>query len=231
MAAHGVGGKVLGWIVDWLTERKQKVGINGTYSEWRDVLSGVPQGFVLGPLLFLIYINDLDVGIVSKLCKFADDTKLGGRVANALDADGLRADLERIFQWSIDWQMSFNVDKYSVMHLGKNNRNKMGEKILKTSEQEKDLGAIMHSNGKTSEQCGQALKKANAVLGMIKRNITFKSKDNIVRLYKSLVRPRLEYCVQVWNLYLRKDVDKLERVQRRATKLIEGYRHFSYEDR
>jgi ribonuclease P/MRP protein subunit RPP40 len=130
--------------------------------------------------------------------------------------------------------MSFNVDKCTVMHLGKNNRNfeyKMGEKILKTSEQEKDLGVIMHSNGKTSEQCGQAVKKANAVLGMIKRNITFKSKDNIVRLYKSLVRPRLEYCVQVWNPYLRKDVDKLERVQRRATKLIEGYRHFSYEDR
>ena len=107
MAAHGVRGKVLGWVIDWLTERKQKVGINGTYSEWRDVLSGVPLGSVLGPLFCLIYINDLDVGIVSKLCKFADDTKLGGRVANALDADGLRADLKRIFQWSIDWQMSF----------------------------------------------------------------------------------------------------------------------------
>ena len=229
-----MGGNILSWIENWLSGRKQKVGINKTFSKWRDVQSGVPQGSVLGPLLFLIYINDLDVGVVSKLCKFADDTKLGGGVASAVESQKLAKDLEQIFQWSIDWQMSFNVDKCTVMHMGKNNEEfqyKMGTGTLKKSEQEKDLGVTINRSGKSSVQCGIAVKKANAVLGMIKRNITFKSKENMVRLYKSLVRPRLEYCVQAWNPYLQKDIEKLERVQRRATKLIEGFRNLSYEAR
>ena len=80
-------------------------------------------------------------------------------------------------------------------------------------------------------KCAKAVKKANAVLGMIKRNIHFKSKDVIVKLYKSLVRPRLEYCIQAWSPYLKKDIDRLEKVQRRATRMIEGYWDLSYEER
>ena len=89
----------------------------------------------------------------------------------------------------------------------------------------------MDSSGKSTEQCIMAVKKANAVLGMIKRNINFKSKDVIVKLYKALVRPKLEYCIQAWCPYLKKDIDILERVQKRATKMIEGYKNMCYEDR
>ena len=93
------------------------------------------------------------------------------------------------------------------------------------------MGVIIDSSGKVTEQCVMAVKKANSILGIIKRNIHFKSKENIVRFYKSLVRPRLEYCVQTWCPYLKKDIDMIERVQRRATKLIEGYSAVAYDDR
>jgi len=234
LAAHGIGGKILEWIQNWLTDRKQKVGIKKTYSDWQDVRSGVPQGSVLGPLLFLIYINDLDDGVISKLGKFADDTKIGRGVNNENEIETLRNDLKKIFQWSIDWQMLFNIDKCTVMHMGKHNKEseyKMGDSVLKKSQRERDLGVIIDNNGKCSEQCVSAVKRANAVLGMIKRNINFKSKNIMVKLYKSLVRPQLEYCVQAWSPYLRKDIDILERVQRRATKLIEGYSDYSYSER
>ena len=123
-------------------------------------------------------------------------------VTDELEVENLRKDLSKIFQWSLDWQMLFNTDKCTVMHMGKNNREaeyKMGPNILKKSKREKDLGIIIENSGKPSEQCATAVKKANSVLGMIRRNITFKSKGVIVKLYKSLVRPCLEYCVQAWS--------------------------------
>ena len=232
--AHGIGGDMQRWIKNWLADRRQKVCVNKIYSGWQEVRSGVPQGSVLGPLLFLIYINDLDEEVVSKVGKFADDTKMCRGVALDSEVEILRNDLKKMFQWSIDWQMLFNADKCTVMHMGKNNLKheyKLGEKVLRQSKQEIDLGVVVDDNGKSAGQCAKAVKKANAVLGMIKRNIYFKSKDVIVKLYKSLVRPRLEYCIQAWSPYLKKDIDRLERVQRRATRMIEGYWDLSYEER
>jgi hypothetical protein len=199
LRAHGIGGSISRWIQNWLSGRRQKVSINKNYSDWQEVRSGVPQGSVLGPILFLIYINDLDVGVISKLGKFADDTKLGRGVPNEIEIQSLRDDLNKIFQWSLDWQMLFNADKCTVMHMGRNNQKieyKLGDDTLRKSEQEKDLGVVIHHSGKVAEQCILAVKRANAMLGMIKRNIEFKSKDVLMRLYKSLVRPRLEYCIQ-----------------------------------
>ena len=234
LLAHGIGGQILEWVKNWLTGRRQKVGVNKTYSDWECVISGVPQGSVLGPLLFLIYINDLDAGIDSKLLKFADDTKLGKAVATENEVEIMRKDLETIFKWSVDWQMLFNTDKCSVLHMGRSNKEadyKMGLNEIKKITQERDLGVVIDKSGKASKQCAIAVKKANGILGMIKRNIKFKSKKVIVKLYKSLVRPRLEYCIQAWSPYLRKDIDMIERVQRRATRLIEGFSDMSYEDR
>ena len=234
LQAHGIGGRVLEWIDNWLGNRRQKVGVNGVYSNWKSVLSGVPQGSVLGPLLFVIYINDLDVDIVSKLSKFADDTKLARGVGSDSEAKSLSDDLDKIYQWSVDWQMLFNTEKCTVMHMGLDNKEReylLGGKILKKSKQESDLGVIMDATGKASQQCIQAVKKANAILGMIKRNMVFRSKLVVVKLYKALVRPRLEYCVQAWSPYTRKEILMLERVQKRATRLIEGYREYDYETR
>ena len=92
--------------------------------------------------------------------------------------------------------------------------------IIITTVKEKDLGVTMNANMKVSEQCRIAASKGNQVLGMICRNITYKDKSLIVPLYKAIVRPQLEYCIQAWSPYLRKDIDMLETIQRRATKLI-----------
>src|SRR6218665_1632722 len=107
----------------------------------------------------------------------------------------------------------------------------MGDKVLKVSEEERDLGVIMHRSVKPSRQCAEASKKANSTLGMIRRTIVTRDKDTILRLYKSLVRPQLEHCIQVWSPYLKQDMEKLEKVQRTATKMIQGYKDLSYEER
>jgi hypothetical protein len=234
LEAHGIGGQYARWIKNWLADRRQRVNINGKVSGWAEVKSGVPQGSVLGPLLFLIFINDIDDGIISKIWKFADDSKICNRVCNEAEAETIRGDLRKLFQWSEDWQMLFNIDKCIVLHMGSRNQRgkyEMGGKELKSVEQERDLGVIIHQNGKSSAQCSVAAMKANQVLGMIKRNIKWKNMEVMVRLYKALVRPRIEYCVQAWNPYLEKDKILLERVQRRATKMIEGLGNMSYEER
>ena len=109
--AHGIGGKILGWIRGWLSNRQQRVQINGRKSDWGRVTSGVPQGSVLGPLLFIIYINDLETGISSDISKFADDTKIGRPVKNIHDASMLQEDLIRLHDWSEKWEMKFDVNK------------------------------------------------------------------------------------------------------------------------
>jgi ribonucleases P/MRP protein subunit RPP40 len=232
--AHGISGKIVSWIEQWLKNRKQIVAVNKTYSNCIEVISGVPQGSILGPLLFVIYVNDLDVGINSKVCKFADDTKLCRKIANREDIQHLELDLHTLVEWSEKWQMKFNWDKCSVIHMGNRNENyeyTIGGNTIKNSPEENDLGIIVCESGKWSEQCKKAVKKANAVLGMIKRTIKNKTKNNILRLYKTLVRPRLEYCVQVWSPYYIKDIILVEKVQRRALKMIKGFKELSYEER
>ena len=234
LEAHGVSGFILNWIKDWLSSRRQKVCIGHADSEWRPVTSGVPQGSVLGPVLFLVYINDLDNNLISKIGKFADDTKLCKSINNLDDMKDLQNDLDSLHEWSVRWQMTFNTDKCIVMHVGSNNpKNKyvLGNQELKSSDKEKDLGVLMDSSLKFSEQCKAAVKSANRNLGLIKRTVKSRSKEVIVKLYKALVRPKLEYCVQAWRPFLRKDIDSLERIQRRATKMITGCKNLSYESR
>ena len=234
LKSHGIFGDTLTWITEWLNDRRQRVSVNKNLSDWRGVSSGVPQGSVLGPILFLIYINDLDLDLVSKLGKFADDSKLCKNVVTDSDSETLQHDLDNLHKWSQNWQMQFNIDKCSVIHMGHGNKHctyKLGSHLLKSSERERDLGVIIDNSGKVSEQCNVAVKSANSILGIIRRHIKCKNKDIVVRLYKSLVRPKLEYCIQAWSPYLRKDIDMMERVQHRATKMINGLKNVSYETR
>ncbi|KAF2346703.1 Reverse transcriptase domain [Trinorchestia longiramus] len=111
--AHGIRGNYSRWIRNWLTGRTQRVVIHDETSDPALVTSGVPQGSVLGPLLFIIYINDLDVGIISKINKFDDDTKLCHRAFTERDRATIQSDLNRLLQWTETWQMSFNIEKFS----------------------------------------------------------------------------------------------------------------------
>jgi len=128
----------------WLTGRSQRVCLEGMASEWVEVISGVPQGSVLGPLLFLIYINDLDKGIKSLILKFADDTKIFRKIVGDEDLRQLQNDLDLLLQWAEDWQMTFNIEKCKVMHIGNWNLPSacyyMNGYKLAECQEEKDLG-------------------------------------------------------------------------------------------
>ena len=166
LKAHGIGNDVINWIEKWLTHRRQRVIVDGEITNWKSVLSGVPQGSVLGPILFLIYINDLEDDISSKVLKFADDTKVFRKVTNDTDKQSLQDDLEKLVKWSEKWEY------------------KMGDAVLGRTTQEKDLhkGVTFNVDMKVSEQCGIAASKGNQILGLIRRTIMYKEKHLIVPL-------------------------------------------------
>ena len=143
--AHGIQGDAAKWMINWLAGRRLRVCINQSYSNRAPVISGVAQGSVLGPLIFLIYINDLDINIVSKMSKFANDTKLCHRARNPDDIMKLQEDINKLVEWANMWQISFNVDKCSVMHIGHNNMQNnynMSNQQLQTADQQRDQGII-----------------------------------------------------------------------------------------
>ncbi|KAG7166732.1 RNA-directed DNA polymerase from mobile element jockey-like 30 [Homarus americanus] len=216
--------KVLNWIKSWLTDRTQRVSVDGVKSEWGRVTSGVPQGSVLGPLLFIIYINDLDTGISSDISKFADDTKIGRQINSGQDANALQEDLNKLQGWSEKWQMKFNTSKCSVLNIGRTNTYNvysLNNINLEKSTCERDRGVLVSPD----------LRPRKQVLGFISRSVSNKSAEVLLQLYLSLVRPHLDYAVQFWCPNYRMDINSLESVQLRMTKIIPGLRNLPYQDR
>lgn len=231
-----IKGNLLAWITNWLKGRKQRVVLNGKESLWIDVISGVPQGSVLGPLLFLIFINDLDEAapLLQILCKFADDTKLGHPVSTPEEQALLQQQLDAVFKWSKDWSMQFNVDKCKVMHIGHTNQEHeyfMDGKLLKKVENERDIGVKIDQSLKPGVQCREVSRIAMAILNQISRTFHYRDKITFLNLYKRYVRVHLEFSTPAWNPWQIGDINMLEKVQKKAVFMISGLKETTYEGR
>ena len=235
---YGVRGKALQWITSFLKNRSQYVNVNNNLSKKVDVTSGVPQGSVLGPSLFIYFINDLP-DVTSCLIKiFADDTKAYLPIRSTEDQEKLQFSIDKLVEWTDKWLIKFNSDKCKILHLGKNNPKykyhiKEGENISDLTETlcEKDLGIFIDPKLDFNDHITTTIKKARRLNGMLLRNISMKNKSIMVPLFVAIIRPVLEYGVAVWCPHWKKDRKKIEQIQQQYTKRIDGMHKLSYTER
>ena len=227
LAAYGISGQLLAWLRDWLTTRQQRVVLGEHKADWKDVLSGVPQGSVLGPLLFVLFINDLRDELHFPMRMYADDTKILGVIKEPADYARVQADIDACSRWAHTWLMGFNLDKCKVMHVGRGaarsthvysmtDHTTDETETLQVTHLERDLGVLVSDDLKLAAQCRAAAAKANWKFGIFKKAFVSRSERLWQVLYKTHIRPHLEHAIQAWSPYLRGDIAVLERVQRRV---------------
>ena len=222
---YGVEENTLGWIKAFLSNRTQAVSINGTHSSYVPVTSGVPQGSVLGPALFLLYINDITEGVTSQMRLFADDSIIYREITTPNDHKILQEDINRLTNWAHTWQMDFNVDKCYLLSITKKPKPShfnytMNGKLLQRTSSHPYLGVEISDNLSWSKHCDIISRAASKTLGLVMRTLGPCSQTVKSHAYETLVRPKLEYGAAAWNPYTEQDVAKLERVQRRAARFV-----------
>ena len=220
---YGVRGNTYFWVKDFLSDRKQQVIVDGAISDPGPVTSGVPQGTVLGPLLFLIFINDLPDQLNCKVRLFADDCIVYSKIHSEQDQHNLQSDLETLANWENTWGMEFHPQKCSIMSITRSKsprlyNYKLKGHTLENTKSAKYLGVTLTSDLSWNTHIDTISKKANSVLGFLKRNLKNCSTETKSKAYKALVRPHLEYCSTVWNPFSQDNIYKLEIVQRRAAR-------------
>ena len=234
LECYGVKGNILTWIKEFLSDRTQFVTVGSCSSGTAPVSSGVPQGSVLGPTLFIYFINDMP-DVLSCLVKiFADDTKAYSSVQSSDKKLELQENIDKLLEWTEKWQIKFNSDKCKVLHLRKNNpcyTYSMKGSDLESTNVEKDLGVHVDDKLNFEFHITESIKKANRMVGMLSRFLVTKDKDVMIPLYKSLVRPILEYGNAIWYPSLRKNVNAIENVQRRFTKRVKDMKDIDYDKR
>ena len=233
--AYGITGKVLAWIRSFLSGRTQRVKVGEAISGHKQVLSGIPQGSILGPILFTIFINDLPDGLKSCNKIFADDTKIYNKSVNN---DIIQSDLYLLQEWTSVWDLHFNIKKCKVLYAGPKNpkhqynmKLKNGVQVVTECAEEKDLGVWFDSSMSFDNHINKVVSKANQITGIIRRSFSFLDKSTFLQLYKSMIRPHVEYANSVWSPYLKRQSVAIEKVQRRATKLIPECKQMSYSER
>ena len=237
LKSYGITGQIYEWVKSFLSGRTQKVKINSHFSSKTEVTSGIPQGSILGPILFTIFINDLPDGIISTCKIFADDTKIYNSSKNSKK---IQEDILHLQKWSNKWNLYFNISKCKVMYIGsKKDRSRddyymeqeNDRRKIESCDQEKDLGVTFDEKLEFNKHIVSAIGKANQMLGLIKRTFTYLNKYTFLKLYKSLVRPHLEYGNIIWHPLYKKQSASIEKVQRRATKLLKECKEMSYSQR
>ena len=241
LLSYRVDSKLITWIESFLCHRTQRVRINGVLSNSQNVLSGIPQGTVLGPLLFIIFINDLPDACtnLSKIFLFADDAKLYKCISDISDCEKLSDSGQHLSDWSEKWCMKLNVDKCKVLSVKRKDGIKFPYGFSKCNnnfalehvDHIKDLGVIIDKDLCFDLHISEKVNKAFQMLGII--NKTFVDIDIItfLLLYKTMVRSHLEFAGSVWNPYKINQIQSLEKVQKRATKLVKSCKNLSYKDR
>ena len=235
MQNFGISSNIINIVKDFLSNRTMRVKVGCTYSESHNVPSGVPQGSVLGPLLFLIFINDLPDSIKSFVELFADDVKLlvGPSMQNIVQTD-----LESLTVWEETWKLKFNLEKCKVLYIGTENERynySLSNKGLEEITEERDLGVVFNNSFNFNDHILAIVSKANQKIGWTTRNILSRDAYVISRVYKALIRPHIEYCTQAWAPVARHGhwqlIMKLESVQRKVTRLVNDIKNLSYKER
>ena len=235
---YGVKGQFLGWIKSFLTQRQQFVEVEGNQSKTGSVISGVPQGSVLGPLLFLIFINDLLFNISKneklKIKLFADDLKIYHPANTIEDKNNLQIALNELSEWANSSQLKVQPKKCMVLQIGKKQqyfKYILDNQELKSVDSIRDLGVIMNNKLTFDEHINQIISSATMTANLILR--TFKTKNHffLIKLFNAFVRPKLEYACQVWSPNTVNHIDRIERVQRSFTKRLPIIKHKTYLER
>ena len=222
---YGIRGNTNKWIADFLTGRTQSVVVEGTTSTSKPVLSGVPQGSVLGPCLFLIYINDIAQNLHSTARLFADDTMIYLAIKNDSDAKLMQEDLDTLQKWETTWLMEFHPEKCEIISICRSrdpimHEYKLHGQLLKHVDAVKYLGVKITKDLRRNQHIDMVTKKANNSLNFLRRNIRISNPVIKQRAYQTLVRPILEYSQTVWDPYIQQDIKAIEAVQRRAARYV-----------
>ena len=222
---YGIRGLTNKWISSFLSNRQQRVLIEGEKSEAVPVTSGVPQGSVLGPSLFIYYINDLATSLKSTVRLFADDTVAYLAIKGNKDAEDLQSDLNKLGEWETKWRMQFHPSKCQVISITKRRNTidyvyTLHGHTLEHVKEAKYLGINITNDLKWSAHINNIIGKASKSLGFLKRNLQINQPKLKEQAYKSLVRPHLEYSSTIWDPSTKTDIEKLEMVQRRSARFV-----------
>ena len=227
LSQHGVKGNTLNWIRAFLLGRTQAVVLEGERSSEVPVTSGVPQSSVLGPLLFLLYINDLPQNIQSQVRLFVDDTAVYLTVSSFKDVNILQADLDTLQEWERTWDMEFNPGKCQVLQITRSKQPLQSQytlhgQVLESVDSAKYLGVTISQDLNWNNHINNIIGKANRTLGFVKRNVKTRNEPVKELAYKTLVPPQVEYASSIWNPYTKQNTNKIEMIQRRAARWVKN---------